>query len=108
MTILITNITLLPVSISHLTLKKQKTTTKRTCAKTVQLMDTWVAQSVKHPTLGFGSGPGLRTVRSSSASGSKLSHGVCLRFSLSLSLCPSPHSLSRSLLKKKDCSVENT
>jgi len=39
----------------------------------------WVAQSVKHPTLGFSSSPDLRVVRSSPESGSMPS----LRFSLS-------------------------
>ena len=33
---------------------------------------TWVAQSVEHPTLGFGSGHDLGVVRSSPASGSML------------------------------------
>ena len=41
---------------------------------------TWVTQSDKHPTLGFGSGHDLRVVRSSLTSGSAL--GV-ERFSLS-------------------------
>jgi len=54
---------------------------------------TCVAQSVKHPTLGFGSGCDLRVVGSSGMEPRIKLHtqqGV----QLSLSLCPSPCSLS--------------
>ena len=66
--------------------------------------DTWVAQSVEHRTLDFGSGHDPRVVGSSPhVLGSMLSMGACLRFSLFL--CSSPlHSCScsRSLsLKEK-------
>jgi len=54
---------------------------------------TWVAQSVKHPTLDFSSGHDLRVMRSSPA-------GACLRFSLSL-CCPPPTGLLK-LSKKKN------
>ena len=54
-----------------------------------------VVQSVKHPTLGFGSDHDLM-VREF-----KPAHGACLGFSLSLTLYPSPtrvHSLSQNKL----------
>ena len=51
--------------------------------------DTWVAQSVECLTLDFGSGYDPSVMGLSPASGSALSE-ACLRFSLSLSLCPSP------------------
>ena len=56
---------------------------------------TWMAQSVKCPTLGFGSGHDRRVMRLSPASGSDWC-GVCLRFSLSHSLPtpPPPHAHS--------------
>ena len=38
----------------------------------------WVAQLVKHLTLGFSSGLGLRVMRWSPASGICAQHGVCL------------------------------
>ena len=58
-------------------------------------------QSVKHPTLGFGSGPDLRVMGSSPGSGSVLS-AESARDSLSLSLwsCPLP-TLSVSKLNKE-------
>ena len=61
----------------------------------VHFMEAWVAQSVKHPTLGFSSGNDLRVVRSSPNS----VHGLSMEsagdsLSLSLSLT---HRLSCSL-----------
>jgi len=56
---------------------------------------TWVAQSVKRPTLGFGSGRDLRVVRWSPASGSALSReSACDSLSPPLSL-PTTHALSQ-------------
>lgn len=49
-----------------------------------------MARLVERPTLGFGSGRDLLFVSASSASGSALRCSVCLGFSLSLFLCPSP------------------
>lgn len=56
---------------------------------------TWVAaQTVKHLTLGFGSDPDLRVMRSSSASGSMLSKEYAYNFlPLSLALHLHAHSL---------------
>ena len=59
----------------------------------------WVTQSVKRSTLDFGSCHDRTVVGSSLVSGSALTGGACLGFSLSLSLCPSSsraHALSLS------------
>ena len=56
------------------------------CLQKVIQGGTWVAQSVKRPTLGLGSGYELRVLGLSPALGSMPSvDGVCLGFSLSLS-----------------------
>ena len=58
----------------------------------------WVAQSVKHPTLGFGSGHNLM------GSEMKLHVRLCTQWGLYLkilSLCPSPHLYSFSFSKIK-------
>ena len=72
----------------------------------MKIRDAWVAQSVKHLTLGFGSGhdlmvhefePHIRLCVDSSEP------GACFGFCVSLSLCPSPthsHSVSVSLKNK--------
>ena len=60
--------------------------------------DTWVAQSVKHPTLDFGSGRGL--MGSSPTLGSLLSAQTVLWILSSLLSLPLPHSLSFSLKSK--------
>ena len=77
-------------------------------------MSTWVAQSFKHPTLGFSSSHDLRALEWSPRVGLYSQRGVCLKFSLSFSLCPSPpahaHTLSlsqkisRFISTKKKCS----
>ena len=68
-----------------------------------------MAQSVKHPTLDFGSGHDLMVVGSSPASGSVLTVWSLLGILSLLSLCPSPtrsHDLSlKSPLKKKESTV---
>ena len=67
-----------------------------------ELRGTWVAQSVEHLTLDFGSGHDPRVVGFlglSSASGSMLSMDPCLRFSLSPPCLSSAHALSLSLSK---------
>ena len=61
---------------------------------------TWVARFIKPLTLDFSSGQDLRVVRLS-PSVSMAMHGACLRVSLSLSLCPSPHHSYTLFLKKK-------
>ena len=57
----------------------------------ITFQGTWVARSVKHPALDFCSGHDLRV---------STGHTACLRFSLSLVLCPSLH-LSLPVFKKK-------
>ena len=64
----------------------------------------WVAQLVKHQTPDFGLGHDLRVVRLNPMLGSTLSAGVCLGFSLFLSLCFSllmPNKQSK-IVKNKD------
>ena len=55
-------------------------------------MGTWVAQSVKCLTLGFGSGCDLRVLRSSPTAGLHAQGGVCLAFSVCAP--PAPTTLS--------------
>ena len=61
----------------------------------------WVALLVKHLTLDFGSRHDLTVTRSSPTMGSARQHRVCLGFSLSRSLSPSPHACARILSKNK-------
>ena len=53
-------------------------------------MGAWVAQSVKCPTLDFGSGHDLTVMGSSPMSGSVLAVPAWDFLSLALSFCPSP------------------
>ena len=70
-----------------------------TAKRSLSSQGTWVAQSVRHLTLDFGSRHDLAVRRSSPASGSVLSAQSLLGIlPLSLSLCPS---LAFSLSKKK-------
>ena len=66
--------------------------------------DTWMAQSVEHSTLNFGSGHEIKPYV-----GLRAEHGACLRFSLSLSLSPllplSQGALSFSLKIEKKCLI---
>ena len=55
------------------------------CFQQMVVGGTWVAWSVKHQTLGFGSGHDLIVMRSSPALSTEC--GACLEFSLTLSLC---------------------
>jgi len=57
---------------------------RKVTLKDLRSWGAWVAQLVKHPTLDFSSGQDLRVMRLQAWL------GVCLRFSLSLSFCPSP------------------
>ena len=78
----------------------------------IWLWSTWVAQSVKPPTLGFGSGHDLGSVGSSPTSDSALTARSLLGIlSLLLSLSASPiHAVSLKInknLKKKDLYSDN-
>lgn len=61
----------------------------------------WVALLVKHLTLDFGSRHDLTVTRLSPTMGSARQHRVCLGFSLSRSLSPSPRACARILSQNK-------
>ena len=71
------------------------------------LGDAWMAQSVKHPTLDFGSGQDLMVLWIRALPRALCWwRGACLGFSLSFSLCPSPSLAVSVSLKINKCKTK--